>query len=64
VEVEVQGREPLRQWRKRSDGVGKGCGCGGSSSSGSLSKPIGDECQRCGKMGHRAHECRSKAKKE
>jgi hypothetical protein len=33
-------------------GRGRGRGRGGSSSSGSSSKPTGDECQRCGKMGH------------
>jgi hypothetical protein len=54
----------------RHDGAGKGRGHGrghshgGSSSSGSSSKPIGDECQRYDKMGHWAHECRSKPKKE
>jgi hypothetical protein len=50
----------------RGGGAGKGRGrdrCG-SSSSGSSSKPTGDECQRCGKMGHWACECRSKPKKE
>jgi hypothetical protein len=42
----------------RGGGAGKGRvfdrgrGHSGSSSSGSLSKPTGDECRRCGKMGH------------
>jgi hypothetical protein len=45
-------------------GRGRGHGRGDSSSSGSSSKPTGDECQRCGKMGHWARECRSKPKKE
>jgi hypothetical protein len=54
----------------RGGGTGKGRGRdrghdrSDSSSSGSSSKPINDECQRCGKMGHWAHECRSKPKKE
>jgi hypothetical protein len=43
---------------------GRGRGRGGSSSSGSSSKPTGDECRRCGKVGHWARECRSKPKKE
>jgi hypothetical protein len=30
----------------------------------SSNKPTGDECQRYGKMGHWACECRSKSKKE
>jgi hypothetical protein len=41
-------------------GGGRGHGRGGSSSSGSSSKPTDDECWCCGKMGHWAHECRSK----
>jgi hypothetical protein len=45
-------------------GRGRGHGCGGSSSSGPLSKPTGNECRRCGKMGHWARECHSKPKKE
>jgi hypothetical protein len=56
----------------RGDGAGKGRGRGrghdrgrgGSSSTWSSSKPTGDECRRCGKMGHWARECRSKPKKE
>jgi hypothetical protein len=52
----------------RGSGTGKGHGCGrgrgGSSSSGSSRKPTGDECRRCGNMGHWAHECHSKPKKE
>jgi hypothetical protein len=54
----------------RGGGAGKGRGCGqghgrgGSSSSGSSSKPTGDECWRCDKMGHWVRECRSKPKKE
>jgi hypothetical protein len=54
----------------RGGGAGKGrgrdqgCGHGGSSSSGSSSKPIGDECRCCGKMGHQACECHSNPKKE
>jgi hypothetical protein len=47
-----------------SDSVGKSHGRGGSSSGGSSNKPTGDECRRCGKTGHWAHECRSKPKKE
>jgi hypothetical protein len=41
------------------------CGRGrtGPSSSGP-SKPTGDECRRCGKLGHWARECRSRPKKE
>jgi hypothetical protein len=39
----------------RGGGTGKGRGCGrgrgGSSSSGSSSKPTGDKCRHCGKMG-------------
>jgi hypothetical protein len=42
--------------RGRGTGKGRGCGqgrgCDGSSSSGSSSKPTGDECRRCSKMGH------------
>jgi hypothetical protein len=45
-------------------GRGWGHGHGGSSSSGSSRKPTGDECRRCGKMGHWARECCSKSKKE
>jgi hypothetical protein len=54
----------------RGGGVGKGRGHdrghgrGGSSLSGSSSKPTGDECRHCGKMGHWARECHSKPKKE
>jgi hypothetical protein len=54
----------------RGGGIGKGCGHGrgrgrcDSSSSGSSSKPTDDEYQHCGKMGHWAHECHSKPKKE
>jgi hypothetical protein len=39
-------------------------GRGGSSSNRSSSKPIGDECWHCGKMGNWARECRLKPKKE
>jgi hypothetical protein len=45
-------------------GRGRGCSRGGSSSSVSSSKPTGDECRRCSKMGHWALECRSKPRKE
>jgi hypothetical protein len=45
-------------------GRGRGRGRGVSSSSESSSKPTGDECRHCGKMGHWAHECCSKSKKE
>jgi hypothetical protein len=44
---------------------GRGRGRGGRSSSGpSSGKPTGDECRRCGKMGHWVRECPSKPKKE
>ena len=36
----------------------------GDSSPGGQSKPTGDECRRCGKMGHWARECRSRPKQE
>ena len=42
---------------------GRGRGRGGSSSGGSSNKPTGDECRRCGKLGHWARECRSKPKR-
>jgi hypothetical protein len=54
----------------RGDGVGKGHGhgrghgCGGSSSGGLSNKLTDNECWCCGKMGHWAHECHSKPKKE
>jgi hypothetical protein len=52
----------------RGGGVGKGRGPGrgrgGSSSSRPSSKPSSDECWCYGKMGHSAHECHSKPKKE
>jgi hypothetical protein len=45
-------------------GRGQGHGRGGFSSSGSSSKPTGDECWCCSKMGYWARECRSKPRKE
>jgi hypothetical protein len=48
----------------KGGGRGRGYGRGGSSSSGSSSKPTGDECRRCGKVGHWAHECHLKLNKE
>jgi hypothetical protein len=48
----------------RGRGRGWGHGHDRSSSSGSLSKSTGDECRRCGNIGHWACECRSKSKKE
>jgi hypothetical protein len=53
TEEEARGGEPLR-----------GRSHGDYSSSGSSSKPIGDECRRCGKVGHCARECCSKPRKE
>jgi hypothetical protein len=76
TEKEWDARRKKREADKHSDsgarggGAGKGRrrgrgrGHGGSSSSGSSSKPTGDECQCCSKMGQWAHECRSKPKKE
>ncbi|CAA6675444.1 unnamed protein product [Spirodela intermedia] len=49
-------------------GRGRGRGSDKGSSSGGLTgnsgRPSGDECRRCGKLGHWARECRSKPKKE
>jgi hypothetical protein len=45
-------------------GSDRGRGRGGSSSSGPSTKPTGDECRHYDKMGHWAHECHSKPKKE
>jgi hypothetical protein len=70
--------EEWDMWRKMrevekhssSGGASKGHRCGwghgrsDSSSGGSSNKPTDNECQRCGKMGHWAHECRSRPRKE
>jgi hypothetical protein len=48
----------------KGHGRGRGHDHGGFSLSGPSSKPTGDECRRCGKMGHGTRECRSKPKKE
>ena len=44
---------------KRKRGRGRGNEKGSSSS-----RPGGDECRKCGKLGHWARDCRSKPKKE
>ncbi|CAA7393944.1 unnamed protein product [Spirodela intermedia] len=53
---------------KHGRGRGRGRGSDKGSSSGGLTgnsgRPRGDECRRCGKLGHWARECRSKPKKE
>ncbi|CAA6659353.1 unnamed protein product [Spirodela intermedia] len=53
---------------KHGRGHGRGRGSEKGSSSGGLTgnsgRPKGDECRRCGKLGHWARECRSKPKKE
>ena len=41
----------------------RGCGRGRGNEKGS-SQPSGDECRKCGKLGHWARDCRSKPKKE
>ncbi|CAA6674417.1 unnamed protein product [Spirodela intermedia] len=54
--------------RHGARGRGRGRGSDKGSSSGGLTgnsgRPSGDECRRCGKLGHWARECRSKPKKE
>jgi hypothetical protein len=65
TEKEWDAPRKKREAENHSDGsTGKGHGCDGSSSGGSSNSPTGDECQRCGKMGHWACECRLKPKKE
>ncbi|CAA7391866.1 unnamed protein product [Spirodela intermedia] len=48
--------------RGRDRGSDKGSSSGGLT--GNSGRPSGDECRRCGKLGHWACECRSKPKKE
>jgi hypothetical protein len=48
----------------KGHGRSRGSGRSGSSSNMLSSKPIGNECRRCSKMGHWARECRSKPRKE
>jgi hypothetical protein len=76
IEEEWDARRKKREAENHSDsgtrgggagkgrGRGRGCNHGGSSSCRSSSKPTGDECWHCGKMGHWARECCSKPKKE
>jgi hypothetical protein len=47
---------------RRGHGRGRGRGRGGPPAPNG--KPTGDECRKCGKMGHWARECHSKPKKE
>jgi hypothetical protein len=71
TEEEWDARKKKRETENHSDSdargndAGKGHGHNSSSSDGSSSgRPTGDECQRYGKLGHWARECRSKPKKE
>ncbi|CAA6674433.1 unnamed protein product [Spirodela intermedia] len=54
----------VRHGRGRGRGRGSDKGSSSGGLTGNSGRPRGDECRRCGKLGHWARECRSKPKKE
>ncbi|CAA6669934.1 unnamed protein product [Spirodela intermedia] len=54
----------VRHGRGRGRGRGSDKGSSSGGLTGNSGRPRGDECKRCGKLGHWARECRSKPKKE